>query len=512
MTYRVLCAAAVAAFSLSPLAASGGPADPEAAALMAKHQAFAGWHAGDGAVKTLREAGETTRDGKRRAQIWYLRYGIAHRFFSVDSRGLEYDSGFTGNVSWTSNQNGFTVRPVGEIARYLYDVDVVFGELTPDLTPVSVKHATIEGAGTELVRLTSEIGFPIDVYVDPATGAFKRVIIDPDGKYETALNGIGYTEVDGKRFISTWHYGESKTIYTYTKVEPNAAFEADDLRPPKQSATWTFGEGIAKVELTQDTFPRILVDATVNGIKGRFILDTGAADTVLSDSFARRIGAQRIGSTRIGGIGGSAAANLFRLDSIEIAGSTLHNVIGFSGIQEEWMDREGVVGLIGYDLLGAAIVDLDLDAQTLRVMDPAKVEPDQTKGVVVHADLSTQHIRVPMKLNDKYDVIALLDSGNPINVLFSRDLINRDHLVFFVDPNQIGSTRYSGGIGGTEIEHCGRLSSLRLGPIAYRPVPACDSPSFSRNEILVGLDFMKNFNYVFDYADGIIVMLPRKNP
>ncbi len=81
---------------------------------------------------------------------------------------------------------------------------------------------------------------------------------------------------------------------------------------------------------------------------------------------------------------------------------------------------------------------------------------------------------------------------------------------FLVDPDQLGSTRYSGGIGGLEIERCGRLSSLKLGPINYRPVPACDSPSFARNEILVGLDFMKAFNYVFDYPDGIVVMRPRK--
>ncbi len=96
--------------------------------------------------------------------------------------------------------------------------------------------------------------------------------------------------------------------------------------------------------------------------------------------------------------------------------------------------------------------------------------------------------------------------------MFSRDLIAREHLVFFSDPGQIGSTRYGGGVAGEEIEHCGRLASLALGPIQYRPVPACDSPSFDRNEVLVGLDFMKAFNYVFDYPDGIIVMQQRKNP
>jgi hypothetical protein len=181
-----------------------------------------------------------------------------------------------------------------------------------------------------------------------------------------------------------------------------------------------------------------------------------------------------------------------------------------SGLAEEFKNTEGAVGLMGFDLLAGAVVDLDFDTKMLRVMDPTKVAPDQTKGIVVRADLSDHHMRVPMKLNDKYDVIATLDSGTPLNVLFSRDLITRDHLTFFVDPYQLGSTRYGGGVGGSEIEHCGKLSSLQLGPINYRPVPACDSEYETRNEILVGLDFMKAFNYVFDYPDGIVMMTPRK--
>jgi hypothetical protein len=41
-------------------------------------------------------------------------------------------------------------------------------------------------------------------------------------------------------------------------------------------------------------------------------------------------------------------------------------------------------------------------------------------------------------------------------------------------------------------------------------VPACESTYETRNDILVGLDFMKSFNYVFDYPDGIVMMTPRK--
>jgi hypothetical protein len=139
-------------------------------------------------------------------------------------------------------------------------------------------------------------------------------------------------------------------------------------------------------------------------------------------------------------------------------------------------------------------------------MDPTKVAPDDKAGMVVHVDLSNGNIRTPMRLNDKFDVIATLDSGNPSDILFSHDLIDHERLVLVAQYN-VQMT----GVSGTELESCGKLGSLSLGPVRYTAPTGCASPSFARNEILVGLDFMHAFNYVFDYPDGIIVMTPRKN-
>lgn len=511
--FQAAVAAAILVTAIVPRPAIGASEAIDAAALLGKHKAYVGWAIGDGVVKTLRAEGRGVRDGKTQATLTELRYGVAFRETYRDSDGTEGNDGFTGSLFWTSNENGFTVRAIGEIVRYLADEQALFGERVSDYPGSVVRHETVDGIDTVLVRVTPQVGFPMNVWIDPATGAYKRAVIDPDGKYETTFNGLGYTEVSGKRFLTSWHYGRSRTNYSYEKIEVNPAIEAGALHPPPQTATWSFGDGTAPVELTKDTFPRILVDATMNGVKGKFILDTGAGETALIDSFARKIGAKRVGSTRIGGIAGSAAAGEYTIASTTIGPATLHDLHAISGVDEDSFKEEGAVGLIGFDLLAGAIVELDLDRGTLRIMDPTKMQPDQSQGLVVHADLSDHHIRVPMKLNGKYDVIATLDSGNPINVLFSRDLIEREHLVFFSDPSQLGSTQYGGGVTkGEEIEHCGRLNSLSLGPIVYRPVPACDSPSFGRNEILVGLDFMKAFNYVFDYPDGIIVMSPRKNP
>jgi predicted aspartyl protease len=500
-------AAAVFALFLIPFAHQPARAD-DPAAVLAKHKAYAGWQAGDGTVKTLRASGAVTRDGKQTATIRSLRYGIAYRDTYVTEDGVHSDDGFTGSVAWTSNMNGFTVRPVGDFVRAMFDVDALFGEATTtaEFAPKIVRSEKVDGVDCVVVRLTSQVGFPLDVYVDPATGAYRRAVVDPDGSYEDSFDGLDYTSADGKRFLSAWHHGKSKTRYAYDKVEPNAAIAPDDLRPPKQTATWTFGDTPAAVEYNDQRSPRLYVDLLVNGVKGKFLFDTGAAGTAMIDSFARKAGAQRFGTTAIGGFGGAAKANLFKVDTIAIGGSALHDVIVSSGLDEQDFDRMGVVGLIGFDLLAGTIAELNFDTKTLRLMDPAKVEPDKNAGLVVHVDLSSRHMRAPMRVDDRYDVMATLDSGSPSDIIFSRDLIKRDHVNF----TSLGNG-YIYGIGGSEAVSCGKLKPVAMGPVRYDARWACATESFPRNEILVGLDFMRAFNFVFAYPDGLIVMMPRKN-
>lgn len=503
---RAALAAALFVLIVRPLPA---PAADEAAALIAKHAAFVGWHAGDGVMKTLRETGTQTRDGKIVGILTSLRYGIAFRDTGVSADGVHFDAGFTGSVAWVSNQNGFTVPAVGEVVRAIFDEDAIFGETstTAAFTPSVLRSDKVDGVDCTVVRLTSQIGFPLDVCVDPATGAYRRAVVDPGGKYEDVFEGLSYTEVGGKRFLSSWRHGGSKVVASYAKIEPNAQVAADELHPPKQTATWTFGDAPATVEYQDQPAPRLYVDAVVNGVKGKFIFDTGAAGTAVTDSFARKAGAQRFGTMNIGGIGAdSAKANLFRVATLGVGGSTLRDVIISSGLDEQSFEREGAVGIIGFDLLAGTVADLNIDTKTLRLMDPAKVAPDQNAGITMHVDLSDGHMRTAMRIDDKYDVIATFDSGNPSDVLFSRDLIDHEHMSFIAMHDFVVR-----GVGGEEIEACGKLSALTLGPVRYQTPAACASPSFSRNEILVGLDFMHAFNYVFDYPDGIVVMVPRKN-
>ena len=517
MTTRWANHVAAAAGALIACAAAfvprGATAADDAAALLAKHKAYAGWQAGDGAIASLRESGTITLDGRVVGTIAALHRGPVFREALSRGAGRSFEDGFTGRVLWSSNQNGFTVQTIGDAARYVYTESALFGEGLTALPATVLRSETIDGTPVTWVRVAPEVGVVAELAIDPASGTLKRAVLDPNGKYETRLDVLGYTDVgNGKRVMSSWRYTGGKSVYAYTTVEANKPVTDAELHPPKQTATWTFDSavGTVPVELTKY---RILFDATVNGIKGKFILDTGASGIAFTDTFARRAGAKRLGQSEISGIGGNATANLYKVDTIAFGRSVLHDVIIFTGLDERGSSESEIGGLIGFDLLAGAIVEMDLDAKTLRIMDPTKVQPDTSRGLVVHVDLNDGTPHVGMTVGGRVPVLATLDSGNPLHVLFSQSLVSRDRVSFFSDPNSLASLPVQiYGVNGNETVHCGQLQSLELGPVVYRPVPACASLSMAHNDVLVGLDFIRAFNVVFDYPDGYMLMMPRKNP
>ncbi len=502
---------AFAAFSIgAALVPHGAAAADDAAALLAKHKAYLGWQADDGAIASLRESGTITLDGRTVGTVRVLHRGPLFRESYARGAGRSHEAGFTGRVAWTSNQNGFTVQTIGEAARFVFTESAFFDERLTALPATVVRTETIDGTPVTWVRVAPDVGVVAELAVDPATGAFKRAVLDPNGKYETRYDVLGYTDVGGgKRVMSSWRYTGGKTVYAYTTVEANKPVTDDELHPPKQTATWTFDPavGTVPVELTQY---RILVNATVNGVRGKFILDTGSASIAFTDSFARRAGAKRVGEAGIVGIGGGATANLYKVDTIAFGQNVLHDVVIYTGLDERGSSENDIAGLVGFDLLAGAIVELDLDGKTMRIMDPAKVQPDPKRGLVVRVDLADGTPRVAMTVGGRVPVLATLDSGSPLHALFSQTLVSRDRVSFFSDPTSLAQQMQIYGVNGNETVRCGQLQSLEMGPVVYRPVPACASPSMSHNDVLVGLDFLRAFNVVFDYPDGYLLMMPRK--
>jgi hypothetical protein len=514
---RVLRTAAIAAFAFSLVLPTAGSAadipqsDPAAATLLAKHRAFVGWSLNDKAPKTLRIAGEVTRAEKVLRQFETLREGA---IFSSNEDQLE---GFTGRVFWQADSDtGFLIQPKGESARFRIADDLITTEALTEMPGTIVGQEAIGGVATTIVQVKPDAGYPINVYVDPATGAYERITIDPDGKYDFSYNHIAYADIaGGRKLMDTYSYGKSLSVHHFTKVAVDTAVTASELHPPAPTAEWSFGAPDARIPLRVGEND-LHIDATVNGVTGHFLLDTGAAGFAFTDTFARRAHAKLVGDTEIFGIASHAKANQYHVDTVAFGPHTLKNVRIVTGLDESGAGGTGERedGLIGYDLFGAALVQLDLDDGYMTIQDPTTMQPDTSAGVALNVDLADGTPRVPMQLSGRVPVLATLDSGNSGYMLFSQDVIKYDRVVLAQDTfslvGQAGSKFRNYGVNGYEDDPCGTIDRLTVGPIAYQHIPACASPSYSRNDVLVGFDFIKHFNYVFDYPDGIIVMTPRK--
>jgi hypothetical protein len=497
--------------------------DAAAAALLAKHYAYVGWQYGDGRVPTMKISEHTSRLSKSGE--------LTERFKSIELvRGLVYrdtvvsgstsdggDTGFTGHIFWSSNENGFTVPERGDGVKNRIARQVVFYEATTTLPATVRKEDTIDGVPVTVIRETIPHAYPVDLYVDPATGAYKRVVFDPDGS-AYALDIASYIDFgDKKRAIGQWHYRGSANRHVVDSIESGVEITPEELHPPASTAQWTFGDGSAiPIEVRTPDFregsaspdvQRIYVRAKVNGIDGRFILDTGSSGIAFTDSFRRRIHAQEITRSKARGIAGDISTIVQRVDTIAFSdGSVLKNVIVDSGIAE---DNEIVDGLMGFDFLGGAIVDVNLDKQTIHLSDPATTTPPEAGGFIFFPDLSGLTPVVPVVLGGTAHSNVLLDSGNPSFALVASNYLSRVRVL--IDNGNLGSAEAIGGVsGGYEIDRCAKLSNIAMGPISYDGVPVCFSPSVSDREGIVGFDFIKHFNITFDYPDGKMIFFPRK--
>lgn len=473
--------------------------DAKAAALLAKHRAYVGWQLGDGTFKTMRITGGVTDEkGKKTAEFTTLIAGLVYRdsYTRLDRDGSSEQTGYTGAIFWYSNVNDFTTPIYGDYAKFLASLTVLREEGTTELPASFVKETTVDGKTADVVRVTLNNGDPIDCYVDPQSGAYLRAVVDPDGAYQTTMNIVSYRDImPGKKSIGSYRFESNKSLYSNDSIEPNVALSADDFHPPSPIAFWSFGSGNPfPIKITRD---RILVDATVNGVKGRFILDTGADGIYLDDQFADRAKVKILrGTGEAETVAGSVPIRARNADTIMLGDATLHNVIvhsqNFRSEDYRGLDAADYDGLMGYDLFAAAVVKLDVYGSKMTILNPTSDVSD-IKGIALIVDLSDSVPAVPMTLNKSVPVNAVLDTGNPGLVFMNEDRLKKNHV--------------SMGFFG-----CASVHSLTLGPITYAQQAGCDwGFPFNTKDVLLGYDFLKHFDFVFDYPQGRMYMTPNKN-
>jgi hypothetical protein len=463
----------------------------DAAWLKYTHHRYAGFTFGNGTIHTFSYDLTETSGGKLVLKGHVVRAALAYREdVQWAKENVDSSDGFTGKVFWYSDENGFATRLGGNDVPLTYAEDLIETDAIATLPWTYERTVTEAGADLAVVRVTLDNGFSIDLYVDRATGAYRRVVLDPDGAYEQRLRTITYVEPrPGLRVVAAMQAGDVKDVTTVANIQLNPFVGDADLQPPVRSAQWSFGTSAIPVTLTHD---RIVVQATVNGVKGTFLLDTGAAGIFLSGAFARRAHvAQATGHTTLWSLYGAEKSDIGRVDTLQIGDSILAHALVYYGMESP--DVWGPDGLLGYGALAGAYVSINLKDATMTLRNATDVDPAAEGGTVVPASFAGGQPVIGMLLNDSLHFDAIVDTGNPGGVVIPAAVV-------------VGyGLRLRGGT------YCGQLDTLSIGEIKYESPDACMAMGGGGRILLAGMDFLKKLDRIdFDYPIGALVLFPKK--
>jgi len=532
--------AVAGSFSLSAVRTAGAADD--ANALLAKHRAFVGWQFGDGTLASWREtmkwkpsaspAPSATADPDATPAPAFVirsvrRGALYHNVQTRENGPYAADSGFNGRLCWRANQNGFAVIVYDDAARYALTRNALDDEAISNLSGTLKGTAKIGDADVQIVRVQPPQGFPVDLYVD-AQGAYRRAVISPDvAEHRATMEIDKYVDaLPGKKVVGEYHFGRGGS-YVVDVFEPNAAVSEQELIPPQPRATWSFGPPQPfPIELRRYTSvygnqaaSAVLVHAFVNGHEGTFVLDSGAGvGILLFGDFGRSLNLEKFGPSATSGVNGNLLrTDIVRIDSLALGSSVLHSVLAS---QSSTPGFPGEDGLIGFDVLANAIVDVDLDSKQMTIFDPTKYTPSLKKGAAaIPVDLSGFVPQIHISVGNGVDVFTIIDTGDSLEVLISDAMRNSGKVLgltgeisFGVGAESMQDKEYIGGVDGTSPYRvpCTRINQMKVGPYPYENARVCFGPerAFGQKGGLLGIDFLKHFNWTFDYPDGKLILTP----
>lgn len=432
-------------------------------------------------------------------QIIDMRRGAIWRQEITDPKiGISYDVGFTGKRFWFAGPSGFTVPLASDAIQYEVAYQTVMNQGLPLLTGELRGAANVGNARAEIVRVKPRDGHLIDAYIEPSSGRLLRAVIDPNGA-RTTIDILAYTDLEDKKVISSWRaFG---TDVVMTNVD-HARITDGDFHPPVPRSKWTFGAP-KPIPITFSK-TRLSVRAEVNGVAGEFMLDTAASSIVLNPDFARRVRVKQLAAAVVLGFSGAKKGSIAKADTLAIGDNVLHDVLVRTSLDAPSPLRD-FDGLLGFDFLAGALVDVDVTKQEMRIYDPARYAVT-APGPPIRVDLISGQPSVPVMLDGRVKGHFSFDTGEPAALVAAGTLYGPPRGVEMRREYEARSP-----VNSTTVS-CGRIQNIEIGgAFKYENVPTCFGDYgdlFSDDGGVIGLDFLRHFDLTFDYPDAMIYLTP----
>ena len=273
----------------------------------------------------------------------------------------------------------------------------------------------VDGRGCYVIRITNNINVDsYTCYINTDSFILERASFVEDIESRDVFCG-DYREIEGllvpfesrEVYYQTGQELETKL----TTYESNPEIDPSLFEPPEQGAKdYRFTNGDRAENIPFDFIENHLyIPVTASGKERLWVLDTGAAISVLNRAFAEELGLDLEGELKGAGAGGTVEASFTTVPPYGIKGIEFQSQTVAVIDMDELIRRLGVdiVGILGFDFLSRFVTKVDFANEMLSFYDPETFEYDGAGRMLdIHVD------------NSVFGVQAILDESHSGTWLF----------------------------------------------------------------------------------------------
>jgi len=307
------------------------------------------------------------------------------------------------------------------------------------------------------------------------------------------------------------------TILTVEEVRFNPPLEEDAFQKPSEAALdYRFLAGRSTLNIPFElTSNHIYLQLRVNDSAPLwFLLDTGAAASVIDTGTAEALGLELKGQLEGRGAGeGSTDVAFVTGASFSLPGVELHDqtIAAISIAPLVPFEGRAIHGILGYDFASRFVLEIDYAAGLLHLYDPqahSYAGPGEDLPITLEDNVPYIQAGVLLPGREAVEGKFLVDTGARVALVLNRPFVETHQL----EPRKRITAPLGVGVGGETKQHIGRVAELRLGEVVVRDVVAGFSQDVRGGGAdpecagLIGGEVLRRFKAIFDYSDGRMIL------
>lgn len=277
-----------------------------------------------------------------------------------------------------------------------------------------------------------------------------------------------------------------------------------------QSSSSASSSGAAPEQTTEITSLRTRSDSTllaaevkVNGRPYRFIVDTGAERSVVSDTLVAELGLPKVGRANIQGVIRNLTSDMVAVKQLDYGTFSKQDMV-MPVLPRMLLKADGFLGL---DVINGTRVTFDFRHQELRIersKSTFALLPIESQIVIIHAPGKAGRLRSNQCEVDGVHTTAFIDTGAEVS-------IGNRALQKALKPDthpELGPVILSGVTGGEAVGRLMPVKQIRIEELIFNDgdIVISNAPNFDdwglqdKPAVLIGMDYMRQFASVaIDY-------------